>query len=357
MNKHCKWIALTGLMAILFVPSISYAQNKGQIIKTGGKYIRSLFSSGGKEVVPSSLKDLRINLENYVKKAALAPGVSPIQYVPREGVEIIDLNSRRHMKVLTSFFDNDLSGVTPDDIGYVGLAHSTPAELREPLVVFALNHGAHKIDLLEYALWNRSKFASGESAAEVLVRDYGLNPNGLTSNGNPILYEIMSRGEGLAWEDVTLSGIDVNVKVDGEPLIFRTQWKDDFYKLFAMTEDPWKVTNGMGADPVHMASSSFILEKVMPKGFQIPKENINKPDNFGNTYAHYAADGKYPAENLQYLREQGADLTRPNHQGETPLGILGKRMGRLAGLADPSSLGRAVDQAVAPGRGPTPRWD
>ena len=342
MNKSCRDIALIGLLAILLVPGVSRAQIVEAATKSG-KAAARIVKPGEME----SLYALEHKLAAAVRQAALGPGISAIQYVPRASVTFPDLQSRRDIKqlqYLAKLANTDLSKITPLQIAQSAL------ELRdfsqaERWVVFALNHGANPTEVLFSAL---DRTYSGRRFANMLINSYGINPNGKMDNGLPLLYEQMQQGP--IEYALDLPDQDVNVLVNGEPLIFSTpksmNSQNDFRAIFKRLENPWAVTNLIHANPMHMAAAHFVLPVAMPEGFKIPKEEINKQDDFGNTYLHYAVAGKYPQYNIKWLLEQGADPTIPNKRGETSLGMINQKITSFGNFLDVQGLGGLVDRTI-----------
>lgn len=342
MNKHCKYITLVGLLAVLLMPGVSQAQIVEAAAK-GGEAVGRLVKPGKIE----SLYALEQSLTVAVQRAALGPTVSAIQYVPRANVKYPDLRSRRDIKQLQHLADlakTDLSTITPLQIAQSAL------ELRdfsqaERWVVFALNFGANPTEVLSSAL---DRSYSGRRFANMLINSYGVNPNGKMNNGLPLLYDQMQHGP--VEDALDLPGQDVNVLVNGEPLIFSTpksmNSQNDFRAIFKRMENPWAVTNRIHANPLHTAAAHFVLPVAMPEGFTIPKEEINKQDDFGNTYLHYAVAGEYPQYNIKWLLEQGADPTIPNKRGETSLGMINQKITSFGNFPDAQGLGELVDQTI-----------
>lgn len=90
------------------------------------------------------------------------------------------------------------------------------------------------------------------------------------------------------------------------------------------TPPPWKAENHNGATPLHTAAKYNIeaMHALMLYGYegQIPKEDLNKPDNGGDTPLHYAATSE-TGYNSKYLLMLGADKTIINKEGETAANV------------------------------------
>ena len=182
-------------------------------------------------------------------------------------------------------------------------------------------------------------FADGRRnlyASAVLVDDYKLDPNGTLDDGRPLLVALRDKGP---LRDYNLSALNFsgnlnfNVLFNGEPLIFDTPntlyGELDFRTLFwYIRKNFWEVTNNMDANPIHIAANAFKLPDVMP-GFNIPKEHINAPDKFGNTYLHYAYHGPYADVNVPWLLKQGANPNIPNNFGDVPANMIYKKLTTL----------------------------
>ena len=369
MNKRCQTVALVGLLAVLFMPCTSHAQIVKAAAPRGWQSFRQIFNGGKKAAAQRSM--IEVNLTKAMNEAGLVNSAE-LKYKPREGVKYPDLNSRhdfQELKWLLGGDNVDLSEVTPLQIAEraqqttIGDYNTDPHKnynIRERWTLFALNHGADEREVLlssllsDDAQWTYTDWRGDFS--KLLVETYGLNINAVMPDNSPLLLHFLKKSASSPWVQ-KIPGIDWNaaVNLNGDPMIFRSDSPGTF-AVIARHINLTETLDGAGADPIHMAAAHFRLDRVLPGGFY-KITDINKPDNFGNTYAHYAAEGKYAAENIEYLRKQGADLTRVNDRGETPLGILGKRMARLAGLENPAALGHTVDQFVAPRRGPAPRWD
>lgn len=303
MNKRSKYLALVGLLALLFMPGISHAQ----WIKSAATVERAFF---------------RARMVGEGQKMVM-------QYVPRPGVKY-PLNTDASVRELQKIIGKaELSEITSLDIALFALSRNyDKTQTGEKWVVFALNHGANPSDVLSYAIRNGSQFAD-KSAARVLIEDYGLNPNAMTSDGEPILYDIAKKGD-LTGGDLDLPGFDLNIPMNGEPLIFSLRYGGDFAKIFKRIK-PWEITNNMQANPLHVAANSFKLSDVIPENFQIPAQYLNAQDMYGNTYYHYALQGKYRIENVEWLIKHGANPNIPNHFGDVPTRIISQRLTSLGG--------------------------
>lgn len=339
MNKHSKYVALAGLLAILLMPGVSQAQIVEAAGKGGSKI--GTFFKGGKRAI--SRKIFLNRMGRWYPKDPLVM----LRYPPRSGVAYPDIVSRKNLRELEQLTGKDLSQVTPLDIAKAALAEydrdPERGHFREKWTIFALNKDANPTEVLyaairagykeaTFAVGNRSRYASA-----VLTDDYKLDPNGKLDDGRPLLIALREEGPLSDYNLSHLKGLNFNVEVNGEPLIFDTpgsrNGQIDFKTLFwYIKKDFWKVTNKMDANPLHIAANSFPLPDVMPLYSDMEelfRQYINLPDKFGNTALHYAYNGPYAGVNIPWLLKLGADPNISNQFGLAPTDMIHKKLTTL----------------------------
>ena len=341
MNKSCLHAALVGLLLALMTPGLAYANT--QAGGGGGKIIRSLLVPRKQQAAAFKyLSAMESNLAPSVKEKVLTTGVnvSSLKFIPPSYIKYPDLvNSRRDIAEFMNMMDRNfnLDVITPTTLATQAVLSDS-----ERWVVFSLNHGADPVETLKKTVvYNRPEMA------DKLMTTYGINPNGTSFKGEPMLFSLPSLDEIPNWF-LYRDDVNWNVSFNGEPLIFntlRTPYMRHNFGTLIPRIDPF-LTNANGETPFHLASTVVTLEKALPVGYEIPTEILNKPDNNGNTPLHWAASTGNLA-NYKYLIGKGAKPTLPNRWGETPIGILTQKMAQISGLPNAQSLGTMVNQSVA----------
>ena len=351
MNKRQTCTALAGVLAVLLMPGLLHAQKN--LVRVGSRVSRFL-ASYEQKTAPVLFNRLEQNLARSVEEATVK--ATPAGYKIPSYITLPDLSSRRDARQFMNFMDMiDLEGATPNDLGWRAVMDE---DLR--WIAFSLENGADPISILRHSIshdeykWGSKKDDLPPNAlTNILIRDFGLNPNATLPNGDPLLFKLAEAHTLPEW---FLSREDVNINVQRKqiPVIFSMQPSSlpfnaqfGFKSLIAHT-DPW-MKDPAGMTLVHQCAAYFSLEKDMPEGFTIPKELLNATDDNHNTLLHMAATTDN-MENYRYLINLGADPTFPNRWGHTPVGILAEHALRNSGLSTQSSS--LIDDAVRHPRTP-----
>lgn len=336
MNKCSKQAVWMGLLAMLLIPGVVNAQVRELAkLRSPGTFERVV---DGKKVATSRAA-FRQQIADAVEKVNF-------QYVPR--VDIIsypDVTSRRDLKELEQFTGGKaLNEITPLQLAknalWASLGHgSAQGQAAEKAVVLALNSGANPADILYEAIVRCGIFHHSpyypdrlRYASDVLVEEYGLDPNGIMSNGDPIPLTLWKEGKLFNVPHLP-KGMNFNVQFNGEPLIFATPTSKhgfgEFGRIFFKI-DPWTTTNKMQANPLHIGANAFNLSDMFPEDFKIPEDYLQATDINGNGYLHYAAQGQYWKENVEWLIKHGVKPSTPNRFGITPEDIVTQRIRSFA---------------------------
>lgn len=179
MNKRSKQSVWMGLLIMLLIPGVANAQTS--------KMIERAFD-GGERIMSRSL---------FTRQVTEAINKLSFQYVPRQGIKPLNLASPQDLAKLEKFaWAGSLRDVTPLQLAKnaLRLSFAKPhfGNLAEEITLFALNSAANPADILHEAIVNEGSFYDDPyghqavHASYILVEKYGLDPNGKTSNGDPI---------------------------------------------------------------------------------------------------------------------------------------------------------------------------
>ena len=338
MNKTHKHVVLVGLLGVLLMPGVAHAQ-LGKAVRQGGRAAKNTVVTTN---IQEHLYALEQSLTAALQRAAVASNASSILYVPREGITLPDFHSRRYIKQFQEMCiteEQDWQHISP-----LYIAQQAAKFSREPWIILALNYGANPTKVLYTTI------TQNPHLARILLRNYGLNPNGKLEDGTPLISLLVQYGNVPDWF-LDWPGLDLNIIVNDDPLIFSTLsdiktptnlsnllvnsgspyiLKDYINQFSSFTKilariNPWEVTNKNHANFLHELAEIAPLEKILPEDFQIPQEHLNKRDGNGDTYLHRALKGKFRAYNVPYLLERGVDPAIANHLGQTSIDIINQQ--------------------------------